>query len=626
MRWPVRGGARQAWLTLAALAVAVALPSLPVGQSAATEPLALEVTNPADMAPAPVCPDASRCTLRKAIEVTNADTSGAPVRITFSPAVFPAAQPAAVDVSAQPLPVVTRDDVTIDAAGRGVVIAGAAQSVTPSLNGLVFAGARATVRGLAIRGFVGACLHFTGASAVAGGDRAAGAGNKLDGCGVGIRADAADAAIYGNDIGFASPEPGAASVGAGIWVMGPNSSIGTTLLGGGFANRVGNAETAIRIGGFGTTPVSGLRVAYNEIGGGVNEPAAPVQVGVSVLVPTVGAAVTGNSIANAGTGISIQGSNAGPSASRITIQANVFQAISRLAIDLNGDGLRNPNDAGDADTGANGLLNSPVFSRAVQARVTGTACPGCQVQLYIAQHSPGGMDDYGARPVAAGVATADAGGTFAFAAPAVSPGEWLVALATDADGNTSEFSSSTRVGSGSVQCGNASLQTGWNLVGYFGSEPINLGASFPPDGPAVGAVRAIYRLDAANAAYSRWLADTGAGRTLASLEPGEAYWMLADSPATLPGGFSLSAPVPVDLRAGWNTIVYIGATAAVADALQSIAGKYTQLLAWSPENQTWSRFGTPDVPPWARDFTGIQACGAYEIFMAADALLAPLQP
>jgi hypothetical protein len=310
----------------------------------------------------------------------------------------------------------------------------------------------------------------------------------------------------------------------------------------------------------------------------------------------------------------------------VTISNNVFRDISVLAIDLNDDGIHNPNHAGDTTAGANGLLNSPVISRALQAEVSGVACAGCQVQLYLAQHHPGGATDYGSRPLTGGVTVAGATGTFTAAATGLSPGDWLVALATDATGNTSEFGSSVRVGAGSVQCGNIPLRAGWNLVGYFGAEPLPLGSEFPAEGSSVGAVRAIYQLDAASGTYSRWLAETGAGRTLASLTPGATYWMLADSTVALDGGFSLSAPVPVVLSPGWNAFVYIGATAPVADALQSIAGSYTGLVSWASEGQDWRRFGSPDVPGWAQDFNGIQACTAYELFATEPAILTPLQP
>lgn len=64
------------------------------------------------------------------------------------------------------------------------------------------------------------------------------------------------------------------------------------------------------------------------------------------------------------------------------------------------------------------------------------------------------------------------------------------------------------------------------------------------------------------------------------LEPGEAYWFLADGPAPLSGGFSLSAPISVPLKAGWNTVVYIGATAPAADAFASLGTSYKEIYAW----------------------------------------------
>ncbi|MBA4180523.1 MAG: hypothetical protein C0506_08045 [Anaerolinea sp.] len=593
--------------------------------AAAADPVVVEVTSSADTAASPACPDATRCTLRRAIEVANTDASGLPVRITFAETAFPAAATATIVVGSTPLPVVTREDVTIDGSGRGVRLAGTTQSVTPTVNGLVTSGTRATVRGLEIRGFAGTCLHMSGPSSTAGGDPAAGQGNVIDDCDVGVRVDGADSLVHGNSIGLSPGVAGANSVSTGIWATGADTIVGEAASGEGHANAIGNAASGIRIGGVNVAALTGVRVAGNSIGGEVDAP-APVQAGIDVFAPAAGVLITENGVRTAASGIRVHGSAAGPSAVKVTISRNTFANIAGLAIDLNADGLANPNDEGDTDDGANGLRNSPVLIRAVQSSVTGKACAGCQVQLYFAHHLPGGKSDYGTEPLPGAVATAGPDGSFAFDNPPVAPGQWLVALATDGEGNTSEFSTSTRVGAGNVQCGIPSLSPGWNLVGYFGAQAVNLGAAFPADGPGVGSVRAIYRLNAGTGSYAGWLSDTAAGRTLNALQPGEAYWMLAEAAVALPGGFSLSVPVPVQLRAGWNTVVYIGATAAVEDALASIAGKYTGLYAWSAASQAWQRYGGPGVPAWARDFSELQACGAFEIFMTQDAVLTPLQP
>src|SRR5690606_21166692 len=135
-------------------------------------------------------------------------------------------------------------------------------------------------------------------------------------------------------------------------------------------------------------------------------------------------------------------------------------------------------DDGDGDIGPNAWLNHPLITRATQSRIEGTACAGCEVQVYAAVHLPGGIGDFGSLPLPVGTITANAGGTFAVDSPPVSPGEWVIALAIDADGNTSEFGPANRVGAGAVQCGNLDLRAGWNHVGFFGPQTVILGDTF----------------------------------------------------------------------------------------------------------------------------------------------------
>jgi parallel beta-helix repeat protein len=111
-------------------------------------------------------------------------------------------------------------------------------------------------------------------------------------------------------------------------------------------------------------------------------------------------------------------SNGGPglvllAASGTTISQNSFSsnggltAVSGLAIDLDPNtrdpnGLNTPNgvsinDANDADTGPNGLLNYPVITSAVIANgelsITGFARPGSAIELYLAQADPSGFGE-----------------------------------------------------------------------------------------------------------------------------------------------------------------------------------------------------------------------------------------
>ncbi|MEP6870471.1 MAG: CSLREA domain-containing protein [Anaerolineaceae bacterium] len=590
---------------------------------AAVSPVSIVVTSASDTIAAPVCPDANRCTLRKAIDTANLDTTATTVTISFSATVFPLATPATITVGATPLPVAARPDLVIEGSGAGVRLV---STPAGSPDGLVLNGARSRVSALSIGEFTGVCLKFTGADAVVGGDRTTGSGNDFGDCGTAIRIEGANASVHGNNVGFGVDRLSAAAVQSGIIVTGSNSVVGDVGLGSGYQNRVGNAQTGVIAGGVGSDPVTGIKIVGNVIGQGSDGRVAPVGSAVRVLSPVTSALVAANSLSNAQTGVAVQGSAAGPSAQGVRIIANSFSQIERLSIDLNDDNVANPNDEGDSDMGANGLRNHPRFGRVVQSRVSGTACADCQVQLYLAAHAPGGAIDFGATPIPGGVKQTNFDGSFVFESPAVTPGQWITALATDAQGNTSEFAPGSRVGAGSIQCGNGALSAGWNLAGYFGAEAVNLGASFPAEGVGAGAVRAIYHLEAGAGAYSRWFSDTSIGRTLLSLEPGEAYWFLADGPAPLSGGFSVSGPISVPLKAGWNTIVYIGASAPVADAFASLATNYKELFAWDAPAAGWTAYSADGAPTWAQGFTEAQACRAFQLFSSADALLVPLQP
>ncbi len=595
------------------------------GRTAAVQPdrVSIVVTSVSDGAVG-VCPSDSACTLRRAIETANGDISGADLVITFDHEVFPAATPSSIVVGTSALPVVTRAHVTIDGSSAGVIIAGNSQDLSGDVNGLVFTGADSVVRGLSIRHFSGACLSVSGDHAQVGGNADLAQGNYLGDCGIGVAASGSNANIAGNHVGFAPGSTSAAHAAVGILVTGSNGTVGDEAAGSG-SNVIGNTGTAIRIGGGGPDPTNGNRVLHNVIGQATGVP-APVDIGVDLRQPASGTVVVANAISFATTGIAVASDSQGNQ-----LGQNTFASIAALAIDLNADGFTNANDDGDGDIGANGLINHPVLSRTVQSRIEGSAraaCANCAVQLYLAAHSAGSPNDYGTVPVPGATTTTDADGLFAFENAAVMPGQWVTALVTDPAGNTSEFGPSARVGSGIVQCGNVTLTPGWNHVGFFGPEPLTLGSTFPTADSVASPVSAIYHLRDGTATFDHWFSHNEPGRTLDTLLPGEAYWFYAEDPVLLSAGFSLSVPLPLQLKAGWNDIVYIGAPADVRDALASVQGRYRDVYEWTADEAGghWAAWGDANAPSWARDFTDLRACGTYELFVTEDSLLLPLQP
>lgn len=626
---PRRGGqgVRPWWWLPGAIALTVAtialsaLAVLPSARppAAATGTLEVVVTSTADGGGK--CPDASNCTLRAALQVADADTSPEVVTVRFDPAVFPPEAPAAIAVAGGPLPALTRADVVLDASAAGVIVDGSALSETPA-DGVVISGDRAVVRGLQVRSFPGACLVLAGAGARA-------EGNSLGSCGTGMVLGGPDGVAVGNRVGFGAGDA-PAPVTVGIAVRNARARVGGEPASApGERNIVGNALAAIAVGDPVGGPFSGAVVIGNLLGRAPGGAPAPLAFGVQLRQGSSGTMVSRNAITGtAVAGIQVAG-EATPAVTGNRLSGNTFAIASGLAIDLGADGQRNPNDPGDSDSGANNLQNFPVFARAAQAAITGSVpgCSGCTVELYRAAHFPGGANDYGAEPIAVANAVTDSSGAFTFSAPPVAPGTWVIALATDAAGNTSEFGPSARVGTGVAQCGNVQLQPGWNQVGFFFPQPLTLGSTFP-QGQAESPVTAIYKLNGGTLSYTSWFAETAIGRTLTTLTPGESYWFYATRAVTLPAGFSLAVPLPVSLGAGWNDFVYIGATVDIRDAFASISGLYGSVYRYRNDGtaEGWDVYGGEGVPAWVNDFDVAESCASYSLFMGAPGTLAPPQP
>ncbi len=92
--------------------------------------------------------------------------------------------------------------------------------------------------------------------------------------------------------------------------------------------------------------------------------------------------------------------------------------------------------------GGNAHLAAPVIIGIDPMSVSGTACPGCTVEVF--------SDDEDEGRIYEGTTVADASGRFAFAKGSGLMGPYITATATDADGNTSEFSLPARLVVGRV--------------------------------------------------------------------------------------------------------------------------------------------------------------------------------
>ena len=228
---------------------------------------------------------------------------------------------------------------------------------------------------------------------------------------------------------------------------------------------VNNRSGGIKVDAVGA---SGNVITTNRIGITLSGQAAPnnnygIAVGVGATNNRIG---PGNTIANnAGIGVSITDA----STSGITVTRNSIYNNNGLGIDLDPQWSVNPNDAGDGDSGPNGLLNYPAIASATTTAVSGSACAGCAVEVFV---SDGDFRGAGEGKTHVGSATATGGGAFTAPVSGVSAAQKITATATDAAGNTSEFainvtaqtSSATAPGAPtltSATAGNGSVSLQW---------------------------------------------------------------------------------------------------------------------------------------------------------------------
>ncbi|MFQ5381308.1 MAG: hypothetical protein ACE5EF_06765 [Dehalococcoidia bacterium] len=571
-----------------------------------------------------VCPSPARCTLRAAIDFVNADaTPETPYLIRFSASVFSAGG-TTIPLMGDALPAIGVPDVTIDPAGLPIRLSGAALE-SGDTEGLVLAAARGTVRGLEISRFPRSCVVLAGDSNLAGGITTD-EGIRVGGCATGIRITGDHSQVIGSEVGFTAdgvPNP----VGTGVEVAASNVTLGpATGAGAPGANFVGNAAVGVRIAGGGQA-IEAILVRTNRIGLGRKGESAPVGSGIVVDHIVAGALVQANIIANsASAAIGIAADAESRSIRGVALSGNSFRGIGGLPIDLGIDGQTQDNDTDDSDSGPNGLQNHPVIRRAVTDRVSGVVpgCSQCTVEVYTARHRAGATFDRDFEPVAGMIGQTDGQGTFSLTGATLDAGSWVAALATGREG-TSEFGSSARTGTGSITCTPGFLTAGWNHTAYLG-QPVSLGAEFPSGGDT-GAVSAIYELVDGEGTFLRWFPGSGPGRTLTELVPGSAYWIYAERPVDLGGGFSFSSPIPLSLEDGWNDFVYLGATGDVRDVFRSLAGRHEGpffFQAGDPGSWLWG--GVDEAPRWAVDFPDLIACNAYYVHFEGAGALIPLQP
>ncbi|MGD8869746.1 MAG: CSLREA domain-containing protein [Gemmatimonadales bacterium] len=249
----------------------------------------------------------------------------------------------------------------------------------------------------------------------------------------------------------------------------------------------GSTVKGLRVRGFAT----GILIdggAGNVIGGEAASQSNEIIDNGGAGVRITGAAATGNRVqwntiaGNGGPGVTLPDAGTGNAISFNSISEN-----GALGIDLGDDGVT-PNDAGDADTGPNDLQNYPVMDKAVFGvnRAEGTVNTRPNTDLTVEFYSSEDCDatGHGEGLTLHGFTdvTSDAAGDAEFSFTLVGNvplGRQVTATATDADGNTSEFSNCTAATTYSIY---ASPDSG--LVWRGGSDEYAVFAT--PEGGAWG--------------------------------------------------------------------------------------------------------------------------------------------
>ncbi len=242
------------------------------------------------------------------------------------------------------------------------------------------------------------------------------------------------------------------NAGAGVLLAAPQNLIGGTSAA--ESNLIsGNDFVGVRVSG---ASASGNRIAGNWIGTQIDGVSPLGNTGQGVRIDDAGDTVVGGTEAAAGNVIAHQSSHGILVTGAVTgnaLQGNSVFNNGGLGIDL-GPGGRTANDVGtigdeDADGGPNRLQNFPVLQTAelgealrvrytVPSAASNSAYP-LTVEFFLADAGGGeGRTLLGRDVYLEDVATGER--QVSFSAGGAGAGDWLVALATDAGGNTSEFS------------------------------------------------------------------------------------------------------------------------------------------------------------------------------------------
>jgi len=356
--------------------------------------------------------DSGLGTLRQALQDASLGDT-----ITFDPSVFPPNNPTTIALS-NALPEITQGSLTLDASDAGVILDGSAVQEA-DFNALMISSNGNVVRGLQIVNFTGNGITLFGGARdnTIGGDHEIGSGptgqaNLISKTYRGIViADASHNLIIGNYLGTDSSGTIAWGNGSGIHMNG-----------GSYNQLIGNLVSANT--GYGielccTANTNNNLISGNLVGTAINggDPLGNLSTGIAIHDGANNNTIGPNNLiaANRESGIIVFNDSLGNTITRNKIFDNFL-----LGIDIQYSG--------------NAQLNAPQITEfdINAGTVSGWACPKCIVEIFSDDESEGAQFE--------GEAKTDGLGVFSFAKRSAFTGPNLTAIATDANGNSSEFS------------------------------------------------------------------------------------------------------------------------------------------------------------------------------------------
>lgn len=164
------------------------------------------------------------------------------------------------------------------------------------------------------------------------------------------------------------------------------------------------------------------------------------------------------------------------------------------------------------------------------------------------------------------------------------------------------------------------LQSGPNLISF----PVQPASTAIQDvlAPIAGKYTKVFAYD--NAAKNWKSYDVSVppwANTLQDLDPSMGFWIYMNQPATLPVTGTLPSSTDIPLYTGANLVGFPRANAQpIADALASIAGKYTKVFEYDAGSSSWKSYDV-SVPPWVNTLQELRPGYGYWIYVNQDCTL-----